>query len=513
MIPPPSDTLWALVEARAADSPDAPFLIDERDVSLTFDGYRAAVERTAAGLARLGVTARDTVAWQLPTWIESLILIGALARLGARQMPLLPMYRAAELAPLLRRAGATFWCLPSRWRGTDFAAIAAEVRAGLPALRPITCDRTLPVGNPDELPPAPKDSDTADRWIFPSSGTTSEPKGVLHTDRSILAGSAGFVTALGVRADDRVGIAFPLTHIGGANNLAAALQVGCSLVINEAFQPAETAACFRRHGVTIIAGGPAFYAGLLEVQRRQPGEPILPHLRFMTGGGAPMPPEMHFDVRREIGGRGCAHGYGMTEACVVAMNHPDDDDDKLSQTVGRPTKSVEVRIVDPSGAEVPAGAEGEIRIRGAAVCTGYLDPSAQAAGWDSEGWFKTGDLGRVDDAGYLSITGRAKDIIIRKGENISATELEAVLYTHPRIAAVAVIGLPDPVRGERVCAVVQPADGQPLTLDDIVAHCQNAGLMRQKFPEQLELVDQLPYTQTGKVVKTELRARFGGQPA
>lgn len=496
-------SLWQLVEMRADTDPDRAFLVDEFDRTLTFGRYREAALRAAAGFVGLGVTAGDTVAWQLPTWIESVVAMGSFARIGARQLPLLPIYREAELSVLLASSGASLWCLPSLWRKTDYEKIAERVGRTNPDVRLLFCDNDLPDGDPATLEAFDGTRGTQVTWLFPTSGTTSEPKLVMHTDRSIIAGGAAFCRAQGLRREDRYGIAFPITHIGGANNLAAALRGGYSLALTEAFDPASTAASFRRNRVTIAGGGPAFYSGFLAEQRRNGGGgSILPDLRFMTGGGAPMPPELHRQVRDEIGGVGCAHGYGMTEACIVSMNHPDDAEDRLATTVGRPLVGVEVRIAGADGAAAP-GLEGEIKIRGDAVFQGYL--GAEELPFDDDGWFATGDLGSVDEHGYLHITGRIKDIIIRKGENISAAEVERVLFSHPEVLEVAIIGLPDPDRGERVCAVVRPVDGAAPTLPDLAAHCAAAGLMTRKFPEQLELVDELPRNPAGKILKNDLR--------
>ncbi|MCD7052782.1 class I adenylate-forming enzyme family protein [Prescottella equi] len=497
-------TIWKLIEARAAATPRHVFLVDDFERAMTFAEYRDEALRTAAGLRDLGFGAGDTLAWQLPTWIESMVLMGAVSRLGARQLPLLPIYREAELSRLLERSGAQVWVLPSLWKGTDYHALSERVLQDNPGIRTVFCDNDLPVGDPATLPP-PEASSEQVTWLFPTSGTTSAPKIVMHTDRSIMAGGAAFCLAQGLRPDDRYGIAFPITHIGGANNLAAALQCGFSLALSQTFDPAATTASFRRNEVTVAGGGPAFYAAFLAEQRHSPGGLILPALRFMTGGGAPMPPAMHRQVRDEIGGAGCAHGYGMTECCIVAMNHPEDTDDRLSDTVGRPAQYVEVDVLGASG-PVGAGIDGEIRIRGEAVFTGYL--GGPTSGLDADGWYRTGDIGQFDTDGYLHITGRLKDIVIRKGENISATELEDVLYTHPSIDEVAVIGLPDDERGERVCAVVRVVEGERVSLPDIAEHCIAAGLMRQKIPEQLEVVDLLPRNSAGKVLKKDLRERF-----
>jgi acyl-CoA synthetase (AMP-forming)/AMP-acid ligase II len=504
-----ASTLWELIEARAQLTPDDIAIVDERDRVVTFGEFRDGAVHAAAGFHELGVSSGDIVAWQLPTWIETITLMAALARLGARQVPILPIHREHEVAFCVAQSNAGTLCVPSVWRGVDYRNLAERVRDERGDLELVICDRSLPDGDPQHLPPPP-DDDGSTRWIFYTSGTTADPKGARHTDRSIMASAAGFCEAVGVRPDDRYGVAFPFTHIGGPNNLCAALQVGFALVVMEAFDVTRAVDLFRRHRVTMVGGGPVFYRAFLEEQRRESALPILPTLRFMTGGGAPMPPELHFEVRREIGGAGCAHGYGMTEACIVAMNHPDDDDDHLAHTVGRPTAGVEVRVVTTGGAVAGAGVGGEVQVRGPAVFAGYVDEALDAVAFDAGGWFRTGDLGYVRADGALVITGRLKDIIIRKGENISAQEIEDLLYEHPKVADVVVIGLPDPERGERVCAVVRCADpGHPLTMDELVAHLNAARIMRQKVPEQLELVETLPRNAAGKVLKSELQARFG----
>src|SRR5690606_38167324 len=204
-------------------------------------------------------------------------------------------------------------------------------------------------------------------------------------------------------------------------------------------------------------------------------------------------------------------GYGLTEAPILTMNHRDADDRILAETEGPAVRGVRFRIVTVDGKEAEPGDEGEVRAKGPQVTVGYTDPSLDAAAFDEDGWFRTGDLGTLDADGNLTITGRLKDVIIRKGENISAKEVEDLLFTHPGVADVAVVGLPDPETGERACAVVVPAPGaEPLTFDEMREHLLGAGLITRKLPEQLEIVDALPRNASGKVVKFELQRRFGG---
>ena len=244
-------------------------------------------------------------------------------------------------------------------------------------------------------------------------------------------------------------------------------------------------------------------------QRADPDTTLFPAARAFPGGGAPKPPQLHYDVKRELGGVGIVSGYGLTECPILAMNTVHDRDDHLANTEGSPTPGVEVRVVTLDGKAAAPGEEGEIRAKGPMLFRGYLDSSLDADAFDADGFFRTGDLGTQDAEGFLTITGRLKDVIIRKGENISAKEVEDLLFTSPAVADVAVVGVPDPASGERACAVLVPADpAAPPTLDDVAQFCTDAGLMRQKIPEQLEIVDALPRNATGKVLKHELRKRY-----
>jgi acyl-CoA synthetase (AMP-forming)/AMP-acid ligase II len=516
-------TVAALIEARAEATPDAPMLFDEYDHTLTYSQYAAAVLDMAATFTMLGVQPGDVVAWQLPTRTETVVLMGALARIGATQVPVLPIHRERELRFMIAQSRSRLLCVPGTWRGLNYVEMAERVRAELTTFDIIEC-APAPVApatpaEPAAMPPPPADGDAV-RWIFYSSGTTADPKGVMHTDRSMMAAGRGMAFGQGYRPGDRYGVAFPFTHIGGLTNLCAVLSAGFALILLEVFDPPRAVEVFARHRATVVGGGPSFYRAYLEQQRRQPDRSILPKLRFMTGGGAPIPPSMHFEVRAEIGGYGCAHGYGMTETGgVLAMNRPDDTDEHLCHTVGRVLPGMEARVARPSGAAAEPAREGEIQVRGEYLLAGYVDASLDADAFDDDGWFRTGDLGSFDADGYLRVTGRIKDIIIRKGENISAKEIEDLLYAHPSIADVAVIGLPDDERGELVCAVIVPEVGaEPLDVAGVAMYLDTQQLMRQKYPERVETVSALPRNASGKVLKKDLvhtyqRAAQGEPPS
>jgi len=508
-------SLWQLVDRRAEATPDALAAIDEDGRTLTWADAKAEAERAAAGLTRLGVGPGDVVSWQLPTWLEAKILVLALARLGATQNPMLHIYREREVGFIVRQAKSKLLVVPSTWGGFDFEAmargIATQIEGEGGSLQVLVADKALPQGDPATLPPPPDPSVDAVRWYFYTSGTTADPKGAQHTDRTILASALGMNACLGVTDADRNAVVFPFTHIGGIGWLFSALAVGFPTVYIERFDPARTTALIKEHGVTMAGAGTPFHMAYLAAQRANPDEPLFPNVRVYCGGGAPKPPQLHYDIKAEMGGVGVVSGYGLTEAPIIVMGTIHDTDEQLANTEGKATAGVQLRAVTLEGKEAGIGEEGEIRAKAPQLMKGYLDSSLDAEAFDDEGWFRTGDLGRIDAEGMVTITGRVKDIIIRNMENISAKEVEDVLFASPDIADAAVIGVPDPKTGERVCAVVVPADpANPITFEAMVAWCKERGLMTQKLPERLEIVDALPRNPTGKVLKFELRDRFGG---
>jgi acyl-CoA synthetase (AMP-forming)/AMP-acid ligase II len=302
---------------------------------------------------------------------------------------------------------------------------------------------------------------------------------------------------------------FPFTHIGGIGWLFTMAITGCEGVFVEAFVPQTTIPVLQRERITLAGAGTPFHMAYLEAQRAQPDQRLFPSVRVFPGGAAPKPPQLHYDIKAEFGGVGIASGYGLTECPILSMAGVRDPDEELANREGRPSLGVDVKIVKLDGGIAGPGEEGEIRVKGPQRFLGYLDSSLDAAAFDEEGYFRTGDLGDLDELGFIAITGRLKDVIIRKGENISAKEVEDLLFTHPKVADVAVIGLPDPASGERACALVVPADpSDPPTLDELFEFCKSEGLMVQKIPEQLEILDVLPRNPTGKVLKHELRKQY-----
>ncbi|MER7397105.1 AMP-binding protein [Streptomyces sp. NPDC000151] len=517
-------TLWELVEYRAAASADAPMFYEPDGRTVTFGEARERALRAAAGFRELGIGAGTRVAWQLPTRVDTVLASLALARLGAVQIPVVHLHREREVGYVLAASEAEFVLVPGVWRDVDFTAMARKVAPDGTRVVTVGGEAGLPDGDPGTLPEfTPGHARERDggrergrapertSWIYYTSGTTAAPKGVRHTDASLIAGGVGLATALEMSAADIGSIAFPYAHIAGPDYVIAMLVSGFPAVVLETFAPGSAADTYARLGVTMAGGSTAFYQAFLEESRRRAsGGKLIPALRLLSGGGAPLPPELYFEAGRELG---CAllHGYGMTECPMIAMGTPYDSDEQLSRTVGRPVAGAEVRIAGPDGRALPTGEPGEVTLKGPMVCQGYTDPELTAASFDADGWFHTGDLGFLRADGHLVLTGRLKDIIIRKGENISAQEVEDLVREHPAVAEAAVIGLPDRERGERVCAVVTLADSgeQTLTLRELTGHLRQAGLMTQKLPEQLEIAAELPRGgPLGKVLKGALRERY-----
>ena len=343
--------------------------------------------------------------------------------------------------------------MPGTFRGFDYPPMAAEATADLP-VEVLVADPALPEGDPATLPPydpAPDDW----RWLFYSSGTTADPKGAKHSDRSLSAANDSLQWGMQVTGDDKTAVVFPITHVGGLVWLYNTMQTGVELLMVETFDPSRTPGWLGEHGCTCAGAGTVFWLAYLAAQRALPeGERVLPDVRMFNGGGAPKPVTLNAELLAAFGAP-LLNGWGLTESPINTMSHVDDPDDRKADTEGRAGPGVELRAA-LDGRVLDAGEEGELQVRGPQVCMGYLDSSLDAEAFDDDGWFRTGDLGTIDDEGYVVLTGRLKDVIIRKGENISAKEIEDLLHAHAKVAEAAVIGVPDDgagrdgVRGDRL---------------------------------------------------------------
>jgi cyclohexanecarboxylate-CoA ligase len=514
----PCPDLTSALARRVAETPQRVLYVagDER---ITPVDLAERVSRLARGLRGLGVRCGDVVSWQLPNWLEGVVLTFALDRLGAVSNPMLPIYREREVGFVVRQARSRVLVVPGELRGFDHRTLARTVRAESPDLAHVVVVRAEP--GPDEhayqalcdgptdsaaaTPPGPHDV-TA---LFYTSGTTSDPKGVLHTPSTLGSFVRTHFTMTG-RDRDQVGILwFPLAHIGGICVFGIGPVInGTRTVFLEQFDPDSALDLIERERVTNGGGPTPILQALLAARSFAPAR--VASVRTAGLGGTDVPPELIRELRAKLGAF-VSRSYGMTECPMATGGTPDDAPDELVNTDGRPAPGVRLRAVDDSRRAVAPRAEGELELFGPQLCVGYHDARLSDEAFTPDGFLRTGDLAVIDDAGFVRITGRKKDIIIRKGENLSAKAIEDELYEHPKIADVAVIGVPDRTSGERVCACVVLRPGaDPITLDELRGFMTARNVMAQKIPEQVAIVGELPRNATGKVKKYELRARFAG---
>ena len=506
------ETLWRVFETTAARLRGRVALVDG-DARPTFDALASLATRVAAGLAALGVRAGDVVSVQLPNWHETIVADLAIARLGAVLNPVLPIHRERELGFLLREAGSRVLVVPGRHRDCDHQDLVAAVRLDAPALEHVVVVREAPRAGAhawDALtasggpPHAPATDADAVALLLYTSGTTADPKGVLHTHETLLAEGRSLGPVHGITDADVTLMPSPLGHISGiVHALLVPSVFGARAVLMERWDPARALSLIAAERVTYMVGAPTFLRDLAthpELARHD-----VSSFRLFSCGGADVDPTLVRDAATRLG---CVakRVYGSSEFPTVTTTGPDDPPARRIDSEGRPIGAAEIRLVDDAGEPVGAGVEGEVLARGPECFVGYRVAALNAETFTPDGWLRTGDLGVVDAEGFLRISGRKKDIIIRKGENISAREVEDLIATHPAVAEVAVVGVPDPAAGEIACAVIRlrPSTTAP-TLDDLVAHLLAQGLSKRKLPERLELVPDFPRTPSGKILKRALR--------
>jgi acyl-CoA synthetase (AMP-forming)/AMP-acid ligase II len=492
------------------------------DRRLSFAEWDRLSARAALGLLALGVAPGDVVAYQLPNWWEAAVIFLAAARIGAVVNPVLPIFRARELRFVLAQSGAAVLVIPGAYRGCDYRQLVDGLRADLPHLREVLVARADPPPSMRALEaflatPWERAPQTADRvvtavdadallMLMYTSGTSAEPKGVLHTHNTLLAEVQSLARIHGLSPRDRTLMPSPLTHISGViHAILAPALLGTSAVLMERWDAAPGLELIARERVTYMVGAPTFLHDLVEHPDRSRHDTS--SLRLFSCGGASVSADL---IRRARAALGCVakRVYGSTEFPTITTTDATDAAGMGIESEGRPIAPAEVRIVDNAGRAVSTGGEGEIQARGPECCVGYTEPSLNEDAFTADGWFRTGDLGTLDVGGYLRVTGRLKDIVIRKGEKFSVRELEEHIARHPAVSDAAVLALPDPRSGERACAVVVLHAGAALTLDELMRFLRAEGLAVQKLPEQLEVVDALPRTDSGKVHRAALKARF-----
>ncbi|WP_162527119.1 AMP-binding protein [Sphingomonas solaris] len=508
-------TLVDAARAAVAEDP-ARVLLIEGETRLTRGQAWDQSLRLAAFFLSRGLKPGDVVAFQLPNWIEASIIALAARMTGLIVNPIPPIYRGSELGYILADCGAKLIFVPHVFRKHDHKATVEALRGDLPALRDIVVVRGA--GDPgwDEaiaFPPAdeadlPAVDPSAVMMVMYTSGTTGKPKGVLHTHYGFDHRVRGMGEAWGIGPDDVVFMPSPVTHITGAFWAFDMPWVfGSQSVLIDVWQADDGIACIARNRCTVSGGATPFLQQFLDVAQSTPD--ALSSLRLFFCGGTTVSPDLIREASAAFPDCLFFRAYGSTEMTTATLGIRSRDQVALgAETDGEIVYPTEIRIVDPEGdAPVADGTEGEILIRGPEGFVGYLHPADNEGAFDDDGFFRMGDLGVRVHGDYLVITGRKKDIIIRSGENISPKEVEDLLFTHPAVAEVAIVAMPSAATGEKGCAFIIPRPGQTIDLPEIRRFLDTAGLARQKYPEHVVLVDDLPRVPSGKVKKDVLRIR------
>ncbi|SDB74979.1 cyclohexanecarboxylate-CoA ligase [Belnapia rosea] len=513
------------LDAAVAAQPGATAIVGRNSLtgeraSLTYAELAERAERIALGLSRMGVGRGDVVSFQLPNWWQFTALHLACLRIGAVTNPLMPIFRERELGFMLGLAESKVFIVPQLYRGFHHAAMARTLRPCLPGLA-----RLLVIGGEGEedfdqlLAPQPgadaraifaagrPGADEVVQILF-TSGTTGEPKGVMHTSNTLFSNVRGYIERIGLGPADVLIMSSPMAHqTGFMYGLMAPILLGAKVVLQDIWQPEEAADLIEAEGVTFTMASTPFLSDLADVGARRPE--AVRSLRMFLSAGAPIPRVLARRAAEALGAT-IISAWGMTENGAATTTRPDDPPEKAFETDGCPLPGVELRVVDAEGQPLPADQEGRLQIRSASNFVGYLR-RPEWFGTDAEGWFETGDLARLDADGYVRITGRAKDIIIRGGENIPVVEVEGLIYRHPAVQEAAVVAMPDARLGERACAFVvpRPGAGAP-SLAELNAFLLREQIAKQYLPERLEVVEQMPKTPSGKIQKFQLRERAKG---
>ncbi len=507
----PAATLAELARTAARATPDDIAFIDGQR-ALSFAAVFDEACRLAAALWSLGLRCGDVLSFQLPNWSETAVINLAASLGGYVCNPIVPIYRDAEMAAILADCRSRALLVPGVWRGVDYGAMAERLAAQLPSLSfvigvrgdaPYRYEDLLAAGARQSIEP-PAVSADAVKLIMYTSGTTGPAKGVLHSHRSLPVAVLAAVRQWGLQRGDSLLMPSPVTHATGYTvGLELPFSLGLTTVLMERWNAAEAVQLIERHHIAAAVGATPFLQELLDAMDTA-GSASLP-LKVFVCGGAAVPADLILNAGKRFTGYAC-RGYGSTESPFITFGRRPDDCEAIGARTDGRLNGYELRIVDAQDHEVMAGSEGEILVRGDGLFLGYSNPEATREAFTESGFFRTGDLGfrAADDT--LTITGRKKDLIIRGGENISAKEIEDVLQRHPLIVEAAVVSAPSTRLGESVAAYVRTRDSARISVEELAAHVLSAGLARQKCPEHLRLVDELPRTAAGKIRKDLLRA-------
>ena len=497
------------------DHPDRVAVIDGA-VQLTFRQVLDQAYRLADTLRRRGIRPGNVVSFQLPNWQETLVINLACGIGGFVCNPVVPIYRDAEVGFILKNSHSRVLFIPESFRSTDYLEMIERLRPDLPELLDVVLVRSEHsdhacysswVSHNDLIADFPDVDPNAVKLLLYTSGTTGDPKGVLHSHNTLHSELEAVTSFWSLTPDDVVLMPSPVTHITGyLYALELPFSRGLKAVLMDRWDASDALRAIEKHGASFSIGATPFLVELVTEAEKQGKR--LPTLRLYGSGGAPVPPEVINRANTVLPNCRTFRVYGSSEAPTVSLGVAAGDPVELGATTDGRIVNHEVRIVDSvSGNTLPFGKEGEIVTRGPEVMLGYTNKAYTEEAFDADGFFRTGDLGFVDVDGYITVSGRKKDLIIRGGENISPKEIEDVLHRNPAVFEAAVVAMPHARLGETVCAYVVLRQGHALDFAGMTAFFEEAKVARQKIPEALVILDELPHTASGKVLKHVLRSR------
>lgn len=483
----------------------------------TYREMAVMADRIAVGLSRLGVGRNDVVSMQLPNWWQFTLIYLACSRIGAVLNPLMHIFRERELSFMLKHGDSKVVIVPKQFRGFDHEQMIVGLKPDLPALEHIVVVGGTGDNSFETLLSGPRWEEAPDAGeiltrhrpgpddimqLIYTSGTTGEPKGVMHSANTTMANIIPYAERMRLGADDVVLMASPMAHqTGFMYGLMMPIMLRASAVLQDIWDPKKAVELIRSEGVTFTMASTPFLTDLAKAVGES-GEGV-PTLRTFLCAGAPIPGPLVENARKALGAK-IVSAWGMTENGAVTLIELDDDDERAFSTSGCPLPGVEIRVVGADGNNLPNGMEGRLLVRSCSNFGGYLR-RPHLNNTDDQDWFDTGDLAEIDGRGYVRITGRSKDVIIRGGENIPVVEIETLLYKHPAINQVAIVAYPDERLGERGCAVVVPKPGQAIDLAAMVDFLKSHKVALQYIPERLLMLEQMPATPSGKIQKFKLR--------
>ncbi|MEV6654396.1 AMP-binding protein [Streptomyces sp. NPDC051219] len=504
-----ADTLADRLAQHATDHPDKTAVVDlAGDRRRSYAELHRDVCRMVGALVELNVQPGDVVAVQLPNWYEAVVVDLAVLARGAVLNTMLPIYRGKEMRHMLSTAGTKLLVTPGVYRQFDHAGLAAQLVSELPELNAhlVVPDPTDPtafarmIAGYEATPYPPNTEPQAVSELLFTSGTESTPKAIMHTECTTESGVRAAAEALGLTGDDTVWMPSPVGHSTGFNyGLRMAIHHGLTLCLQDRWDPAEAVRTIQNERCTYTVAATTFLSDLLNEAERVGAD--LSSMRKFSCGGAAVPP--HLVRKAATRGVTVLRLYGSTEVLIGSWNRPESPEVKRTETDGLPFDSVELEVRRDGKPVV--GEPGVIYVRSPSACVGFFnDPERTAKTFDPDGWVESGDLGVLDEDGYLTIVGRMKEIIIRGGLNIAPREIEELIVKLPQVASCAVVPVPHERLGEVACACVVLHPGATLALRELTDALRAFGLAAFKLPEQLVIVDVLPTTSTGKVQKNVL---------